>query len=380
MAWATAALIGSAWLTATTTLPGWAATRRSTASPDAQLHLGEGLAAGEAERARPVLHGPPLRQLHELLELRAGPLAEVGLEQAPVDAHLLADGGGDRRRRLPRALERRGVHGGDPVGERGDALGHAPRPAPGRRRTRCRPRARPGSTAPVVGVWPWRTSSTSVRVGAGAFFVRGMRVDEPTVGVVADSLSRGRRAEVVGLPGLPPPRRVAGAGGGREGGPLRATGTTGPGRCPGFGDPAAHLLIVGLAPAAHGANRTGRVFTGDRSGDFLFAALHRCGYANQPTSVSIATTASRSPARSSPPPVKCAPPANKPTPAERDRCRPFLERELALLPSVRVRARPRPVRLGRRVLVARRAAPAALRPRRRGRRSPAAARCSAATT
>ena len=104
---------------------------------------------------------------------------------------------------------------------------------------------------------------------------------------------------------------------------------------PGFGDPAAHLLVIGLAPAAHGANRTGRVFTGDRSGDFLYAALHRTGYANQPTSVHVDDglrlrgafiTAA----------VKCAPPANKPTPAERDTCRPYLERELALLADVRV--------------------------------------------
>jgi uracil-DNA glycosylase family 4 len=104
---------------------------------------------------------------------------------------------------------------------------------------------------------------------------------------------------------------------------------------PGFGDRDAHLLLVGLAPAAHGANRTGRVFTGDRSGDFLFASLWRTGYANQPTSVhaddGLALTGCFITAA-----VKCAPPANKPTPAERDACRPFLDRELDLLAGVRV--------------------------------------------
>lgn len=104
---------------------------------------------------------------------------------------------------------------------------------------------------------------------------------------------------------------------------------------PGFGDPQARVVIVGLAPAAHGANRTGRMFTGDRSGDFLYAALWRTGFANKPTSTSPDDGLRLRDAWITAP-VRCAPPANKPTPAERDRCRPFLEREIALLGDVRV--------------------------------------------
>jgi uracil-DNA glycosylase family 4 len=104
---------------------------------------------------------------------------------------------------------------------------------------------------------------------------------------------------------------------------------------PGFGDPRARVLFIGLAPAAHGGNRTGRVFTGDRSGDFLFAALHRAGFANQPESVRAGDGLRLRDAYVAAA-VRCAPPANKPTPAERDECRPFLVRELQLLTRVRV--------------------------------------------
>jgi uracil-DNA glycosylase family 4 len=104
---------------------------------------------------------------------------------------------------------------------------------------------------------------------------------------------------------------------------------------PGFGDPEARILIVGLAPAAHGGNRTGRVFTGDASGDFLFAAMYEVGLANQPTGRraddGLALHGAYIAAA-----VRCAPPANKPLPSERDNCAPYLHRELALLEDVRV--------------------------------------------
>jgi uracil-DNA glycosylase family 4 len=104
---------------------------------------------------------------------------------------------------------------------------------------------------------------------------------------------------------------------------------------PGFGDPHARLLIVGLAPAAHGANRTGRVFTGDRSGDFLFAALHRAGFASQSESVSRNDGLSLRDCYIAPL-ARCAPPENKPTSGELDHCKEYLLREWRLLRRVRV--------------------------------------------
>jgi len=104
---------------------------------------------------------------------------------------------------------------------------------------------------------------------------------------------------------------------------------------PGFGDPAAGVYVLGLAPAAHGGNRTGRVFTGDRSGDWLYAAMHRAGFANQPTSVH-ADDGLRLDGAFVAPAVRCAPPANRPLPEERDNCLPYAAEEMGLMESVRV--------------------------------------------
>ncbi len=166
-----------------------------------------------------------------------------------------------------------------------------------------------------------------------------------------------------------------------SGGPPSPSRPTGAGPCRASAIPGASILLLGLAPAAHGANRTGRMFTGDRSGDFLFAALWRCGFANQPQSVSrddglrlngVWITAA----------VRCAPPANRPTPQERDTCLPWsAARTRVCWRAARVVDLPRGVRLGRGAATERAdqraarpgAAPAAaVRPRRRADGSPCA--------
>ena len=170
-----------------------------------------------------------------------------------------------------------------------------------------------------------------------------------------------------GLPGLPAAGGLARAGGDARSGPPSPARTTGAGRCPASATRPHGCSWSGWRRRPTAATAPGRVFTGDRSGDWLFRAMYRAGLANQPTSISrddgLRLTGAYVAAA-----VRCAPPANKPTPDERDRCRPFLERELALLAELRV-----VVCLGAFAYevvaaVARRAAAAPLRPRRRGRR------------
>jgi uracil-DNA glycosylase len=187
---------------------------------------------------------------------------------------------------------------------------------------------------PVVAVTPWRTNSATVAgVGFGRLGIDKATYSQPVPEPPAAELAAisGEVVECRACPRLvawrervAAEKRASFAGEQYWGRPV-----------PGFGDPAASLLVVGLAPAAHGGNRTGRVFTGDRSGDWVFRALHKAGYANQPTSVhaedGLTLTGAYVAAV-----VRCAPPDNKPTPLERDTCVGYLRREMEVMASVRV--------------------------------------------
>jgi uracil-DNA glycosylase family 4 len=188
---------------------------------------------------------------------------------------------------------------------------------------------------PVLGVVPCRTSNTVVTTGGFDVFLRAMsQVNLLSLPMTSDRGLALLGAEIAGCrrcqrlvewrERVAVDKRAAYRDEDYWGRPIA-----------GFGDAQARIVVLGLAPAAHGANRTGRVFTGDRSGDFLFASMHRVGLANQPTSVSaddgltlrdVWVTAA----------VKCAPPANKPLPAERDACARFVDREFELLDRVEV--------------------------------------------
>ena len=190
-AWATAALIGSAWDTTTTTPPACAARSRCDGADDARLHVGEALAAGEPEPARVAVHRPPLGQLHQRLQLATGPVAEVALQQ-PSSICTFSSRAAPMAWPSPGRARGRGVHGVD-LRQLGDALGR--RLGLGAALVgQVQARARPGRTLPVVGVWPWRTSSTRSRGRVAV--LRGAMVGTPAYRR-SGGLARIRRAPTI---------------------------------------------------------------------------------------------------------------------------------------------------------------------------------------
>ena len=299
---------------------------------DAALHIGETLTIWKTKTTGEFLHGLPFRQLHQVLQKTAGPVAEVAFEQTLVDADLQAASLADGCCSLSGALEGAGINRIDAI-EFGDSGRHCfslfstrigqvqPRSATGKAGTRgrCLPMA---NQQDQRGTWwlfgGFRCSHNSLTnlLSSVVDSLAGLRDDIENCRACPRLVAWREDIAVT--------KRAAYRDDQYWGRPVS-----------GFGDPQARIIVLGLAPAAHGANRTGRVFTGDRSGDWLFRAMFRAGLANQPETVSrddgLALTNAWVTAA-----VRCAPPGNKPLPSERDACRPFWDRELALLANARV--------------------------------------------